>query len=44
MTTILVPYHLDEHLPELDVPLVPDQVITADPLPDGDACTVWRPL
>lgn len=35
MTHILVPYHLDEYLPDLDVPLVPDTTITMD-LPDGD--------
>lgn len=33
-----VPYHLDEHLPELDLPLVADDVIEAD-LPPGDAWT-----
>lgn len=31
---ILLPYHLDEHLPSLDVPYVPDRTITAD-LPVG---------
>ncbi|HEV2779377.1 MAG TPA: arginase family protein [Actinophytocola sp.] len=35
-TRILVPYHLDEHLPTLDVPLHPDRTVTA-PLPEGDA-------
>jgi arginase len=35
VTNILVPYHLDEYLPELDVPLQPDVTISAD-LPDGD--------
>jgi arginase len=35
-TRILVPYHLDEHLPSLDVPIHPDRTVTAD-LPDGDA-------
>jgi arginase len=34
MSRILVPYHLDEHLPQLDVPYEPDRTITAD-LPDG---------
>jgi arginase len=34
VTRILVPYHLDEHLPQLDVPYEPDSTITAD-LPDG---------
>lgn len=37
---IAVPYHLDEHLPDLDLPLVPDQVITAE-LPPG---TIWDRL
>ncbi|WP_107653406.1 arginase family protein [Nocardia suismassiliense] len=31
----LVPYHLDEHRPELDAPVTPDEVITAD-LPEVD--------
>jgi len=35
MSVIQVPYHLDEYLPDLDVPLPPDTVITAD-LPAGD--------
>lgn len=30
MTTIAVPYHLDEHVPDLDILLRPDQVITAE--------------
>lgn len=38
VTHILVPYHLDEHLPDLDVPVQPDVTITSD-LPAGDA---WR--
>ena len=29
MTIIAVPYHLDEYLPDLDLPLEPDQVVTA---------------
>lgn len=37
---IWVPYHLDEYLPDLDLPLVPDEVIAAD-LPPGD---VWDRL
>ena len=37
---IQVPYHLDEYLPDLDFPLPPDAVITAD-LPAGD---VWGRL
>lgn len=28
MTPILVPYHLDEHLPELGVPVVPERTVT----------------
>lgn len=47
MHTILVPYHLDEYVPELDVPLSPDRTITAD-LPDGDVwarmATLYRPV
>ena len=35
MTIIGVPYHLDEYLPDLDLPLQPDQVVTAG-LPAGD--------
>ena len=35
MTIISVPYHLDEYLPDLDLPLEPDQVVTAG-LPAGD--------
>ena len=38
--TIAVPYHLDEYLPGLDLPLRADQVITAD-LPSAD---VWDRL
>ena len=30
MTVIAVPYHLDEHLPALDLPLMPDEVVTAE--------------
>ncbi|QWF80314.1 arginase family protein [Amycolatopsis sp. CA-230715] len=38
MTTILVPYHQDERLPDTDIP-VPAPTTTVDPvLPDGD---VW---
>jgi arginase len=40
MSVIQVPYHLDEYLPDLDVPLPADAVITAD-LPAGD---VWDRL
>ena len=40
MSVIQFPYHLDEYLPDLDVPLPPDTVITAD-LPAGD---VWDRL
>lgn len=35
VTPILVPYHLDEHLPDLDVPLAADTTVRAD-LPAGD--------
>jgi arginase len=40
MSVIQVPYHLDEYLPGLDVPLPPDTVITTD-LSAGD---VWDRL
>jgi arginase len=40
VSVISVPYHLDEYLPDLDLPLAPDEVITAR-LPDGD---VWARL
>jgi arginase len=38
VSIILVPYHLDEHLPELNVPFPPDADVTTvvTPLPDGD--------
>jgi arginase len=29
MTVIAVPYHLDEYLPDLDLPLMPAEVVTA---------------
>jgi arginase len=35
VTRILVPYHLTEHLPDLDVPAPADRTVTAD-LPAGD--------
>ena len=35
MSRILVPYHITEYLPDLDVPVAPDRTVTAD-LPDGD--------
>ncbi len=38
MSVICVPYHIDERLLALDVPLPPDDTITVD-LPDGD---VWE--
>lgn len=38
VTNFLVPYHLDEYLPDLDVPLPADVRVTAD-LPDGDPWT-----
>jgi arginase len=40
VTAIAVPYHLDEHLPGLDLVLRPDEVITAE-LPHGGA---WERL
>jgi arginase len=40
VSVIRVPYHLDQHLPDLDVPFRADQEISAD-LPDGDA---WERL
>jgi arginase len=40
MSVIQVPYHLDECLPDLDVPLPSDAVINPD-LPAGD---VWDRL
>jgi arginase family enzyme len=41
MTTVLVPYHLDERLPELGIPLPHADTTVTVPLPDGD---VWRRL
>ena len=35
MTVIAVPYHLDEYLPDLDLPLEPDETVTAQ-FPPGD--------
>ena len=35
MTIIAVPYHLDEYLPDLDLPGEPDEVVTAQ-FPPGD--------
>jgi arginase len=35
MTIIAVPYHLDEYLPDLDLPLEPDEVVTVQ-FPPGD--------
>ena len=35
MTVIAVPYHLDEYLPDLDLPCEPDEVVTAQ-FPPGD--------
>ncbi len=40
MSVLWVPYHLDEYLPGLDLPMQPDEVITAA-LPAGD---VWTRL
>ncbi|HYZ52334.1 MAG TPA: arginase family protein [Streptosporangiaceae bacterium] len=40
MSVLWVPYHLDEHLPGLGLPLAPDEVVTAE-LPAAD---VWTRL
>lgn len=40
MHPILLPYHLDEHLPELEVPLRPAQILERE-LPGG-AADVWE--
>lgn len=40
MTGIVVPYHLDEYLPDLDVPIEADKVVTLK-LPEGG---VWERL
>jgi arginase len=40
VTVLWVPYHLDEYLPGLGLPLAPDEVVTAE-LPAGD---VWTRL
>jgi arginase family enzyme len=45
VTVLRVPYHLDEYLPDLDLPLDPARVgaartITAD-IPPGDPWIVW---
>ena len=37
MNIVLVPYHLDDYLPDLDVPLEPGGVVVSANLPDGDA-------
>jgi len=39
MTVILVPYHLDGLLPDLDVPAVPQRLVAAPDLPTGDVYT-----
>jgi arginase len=46
MPVILVPYHLDEYVPDLDVPLPADRDVTTvvAALPDGDVWTRMRPL
>ncbi|MGP4015594.1 arginase family protein [Saccharopolyspora sp. 5N708] len=41
MTVVLVPYHLDERLPELGIPLPHVDTTVTMPLPDGD---VWQRL
>ena len=40
MTVVEVPYHIDEYLPDLDVPVVPTEVLSVD-LPTGE---VWNRL
>jgi arginase len=35
MTTILVPYHLDERLADVELTVRPDRVVTAEPAGDG---------
>lgn len=40
MSVIRVPYHLDEYLPDLDLPLRADETVTTEPAP-GD---VWQRL
>ena len=41
MSTILVPYHLDEHLPELNIPVPGPHSVVRTGLPGGD---VWTRL
>ncbi len=41
MTRILVPYHLDEHLPDLDVPVDTQTTVWAAVPPSGPGPT-WR--
>jgi arginase len=36
VSVVLVPYHLDDYLPDLDVPLEPGGVVVSANLPDGD--------
>lgn len=47
MVPILLPYHLDEHVPELQVPLRPELTVERE-LPEGDAwarmAALYRPL
>lgn len=43
MTTILVPYHLDEHLTDHSFPVSPDRVVTVD-LPSGVEGPPWAAL
>lgn len=47
MTVLQVPYHLDEYLPDLDLVLTAEQVITAE-LPSGDPwarlAALYRPV
>ncbi len=43
MTRILVPYHLTEYLPDLDVPAASERTVTAD-LPAGEPWSAMRVL
>jgi arginase len=44
VTVIWVPYHLDEHLPGLDLLLAPDAVIAPEPLPGRRPGGAWERL
>jgi hypothetical protein len=41
MTTVLVPYHLDEYLPDLAVPVETETPVRVD-LAAGDPCRDWQ--